>query len=158
MLPLRALPIFILLLSTIAITGCQHIGTDESKSLFIGRYTQYMRGNMPEQYADLNNDLPASLINISEGKRLYQNQCYACHGEFGKGDGLSGEQLNPRPANLGFTRRLPLDTDTFFFWTISEGGKAIGTAMPEFGTKLSAEEIWQIVHYINTDLTLDQGT
>lgn len=158
MSPLRTFSMFLILLPAIAITGCQHIGIQESNSVFIGRYSQYMRGNMPDQYASLNNDLPASSMNISEGERLYQIQCQACHGEYGEGDGLAGEQLIPRPANLRFTRSLPLDMDTFIFWTISEGGKAIGTAMPAFRNKLSDKEIWQITHYINTGLTHSQGS
>ena len=85
-------------------------------------------------------------------------QCLACHGESGDGDGLAGKQLIPSPANLAFTRRLPLATDSFFFWTISEGGETIGSAMPAFGDQLSDEEIWQVTHYINAGFNIDQGT
>lgn len=158
MLSLRTLSKLLILLPPLAITGCIHHGPPGSNSMFFGRYTQYMRGNMPEQYADIQNKLPASSMNISEGKNHYKALCQACHGEFGGGDGLAGEQLTPRPANLKWTRKLPLDTDTFIFWTISEGGKPLGTAMPAFKNKLSDEEIWKIVHYINTDLTTNQGT
>jgi mono/diheme cytochrome c family protein len=140
-----------------ASTGCQHIGIDESKSVFISRYTQYMWGNLPDQYADLKNPLAASTVNISDGKRLYQMQCLVCHGKSGEGDGLAGKQLVPSPANLAFTRRLPIATDAFFFWAISEGGKPFGSAMPAFGERLSDEEIWQITHYINTGFNFDQG-
>lgn len=85
-------------------------------------------------------------------------QCLACHGESGDGGGLAGKQLVPSPANLAFTRRLPLATDSFFFWTISEGGETIGSAMPAFGDQLSDEEIWQVTHYINAGFNIDQGT
>jgi mono/diheme cytochrome c family protein len=132
-----------------ALTGCQANGTNDSDSLFLGRYMQYIRGNIPDQYADLKNTLPASTVNISDGKRLYQMQCQACHGKSGDGEGLAGNQLVPGPANLAFTRRLPLATDAFFFWTISEGGEAFASAMPAFEDQLSDEEIWQITLYIN---------
>jgi mono/diheme cytochrome c family protein len=141
-----------------AAAGCQHIGINESNSVFIGRYTQYIWGNIPDQYADLNNPLPASIVNISDGKSLYQMQCLECHGKFGEGDGLAGKQLIPSPANLAFTRRLPVATDAFLFWTIAEGGNSFGSAMPAFGERLSDEEIWQITHYINTGFDFNQGT
>jgi len=147
----------LLLLSTMAVTGCQHIGISHSDSLFVSRYTQYIRGNIPNQYADLTNPLPASTENISAGKRLYQTHCQACHGVSGKGDGQDGKSLSPRPANLALTRRLPIATDAFFFWTLSEGGAQFGTAMPAFRERLSDKEIWQITHYINTGLTSDRG-
>jgi len=153
MLSLRTLYTFTLLLPAIAITGCQHIGINDSNSLFIGRYTQYMQGNIPDQYADVTNPLPTSTENISDGKKLYQTQCQVCHGATGGGDGPAGKQLVPSPANLAFSRRLPVTTDAFFFWTLSEGGKPFGSAMPAFGEQLSDKEIWQIVHYINTGFT-----
>ena len=158
MLSLRALYTLSLLIPAMAISGCQHIGTNDSNSLFAGRYTRYMLGNIPSQYADLKNPLPASTENISAGKMFYQTQCSVCHGASGGGDGPAGKQLAPRPANLAVTRRLPVATDAFFFWTVSDGGKPFGTAMPAFGERLSDKEIWQITHYINAGFTSDQGT
>jgi mono/diheme cytochrome c family protein len=148
---------FLLLLSALALTGCQHIGINDSNSLYVGRYTQYMAGKMPDQYADLENPLPTSTKNISAGKKLYQTQCSVCHGASGGGDGPAGEQLVPRPADLALTRRLPLATDAFFFWTLSEGGEAFDTAMPAFRERLSDKELWQITHYINTGFNSAQG-
>lgn len=153
---LHASQTLLLLLLVTAITGCQHIGINESNSIFIGRYTEYMQGNIPEQYAELTNPYPASSENIVVGKKIYQAQCQMCHGESGQGDGLAGEQLLPRPANLSLTRRLPVTTDAFYFWTLSEGGKTFATAMPEFTNRLSDKEMWQIILYINTGFSLDK--
>ena len=153
MLPLRTFYILLFLFLSITTTGCQHIGINESDSLFIGRYTDYMLGNMPEQYADLKNPLPASKENISHGKNLYQTQCLMCHGILGEGNGPIGELLVPQPANLALTRKLPIATDAFLFWTLSEGGQLYDTAMPKFGERLSDKEIWQISLYINSGFT-----
>ncbi len=158
MLSLRALYKVSLLLLVMAATGCSHIGINESSSIFIGRYAEYMWGDMADQYADLSNPLPASAVNISYGEKLYQMQCLTCHGKAGDGDGSTGKQLLPSPANLAFTRRLPIATDTFFFWTISEGGKPFDSAMPAFGKRLSDKEIWQITHYINAGFNFEKGT
>ena len=158
MVSLRSQYTISLLLLVMAATGCSHIGINESSSIFIGRYTEYMLGDMADQYADLSNPLPASVVNISNGENLYQKQCLTCHGKAGDGDGLAGKQLVPRPANLAFTRRLPIASDAFFFWAISEGGKPFNSAMPAFGKRLSDKEIWQITHYINTGFNFKKGT
>jgi cytochrome c553 len=107
-----------LLLLVISATGCSHIGINDSNSIFIGRYAEYMWGDVADQYADLSNPLPATAENISDGEKLYQMQCLRCHGKAGDGNDLAGKQLVPRPANLTFTRRLPVASDSFFFWTI----------------------------------------
>lgn len=155
-MPLLRTPLMLLLM-VMAITGCQHIGINESNSMFIGRYTEYMQGNIPEQYADLNNPYPALVENLVHGEKLYQAQCQMCHGESGQGDGIAGNQLRPRPANLSLTRRLPITTDAYYFWTLSEGGQSLGTAMPAFREQLSDKEMWQIIRYINTGFSFDQG-
>ena len=56
MLSLRALYKVSLLLLVMAATGCSHIGINESSSIFIGRYAEYMWGDMADQYADLSKD------------------------------------------------------------------------------------------------------
>ena len=33
-------------------------------------------------------------------------------------------------------------------WTVSEGGKPFGTAMPAFKNELTQEQIWQLVAYL----------
>jgi len=134
--------------------GCSHIGISDSNSIFISRYTQYMWGDIPDQFTDMKNPLYFSAENMAAGKVLYQTNCLACHGALGGGDGLAGVQLRPRPADLKFTRGLPLATDAFFFWTVSQGGKSFNTGMPAFAERLSDNEIWQLIHYINNDTEL----
>ena len=86
LLPLQFFYMPLLLVLTIIITGCQHVGINESNSLFIERYTDYILGNIPEKYSDLKNPLPNSKENISDGKNLYQTQCVMCHGILGEGN------------------------------------------------------------------------
>ncbi len=154
MRPLRTFSILFLLFLTLTTTACQHIGINEANSLFIGRYTDYMLGNIPEQYADLTNPLAHSKENISAGKTLYQTQCIICHGTLGEGNGSMSQSLTPPPANLALTRKLPVAQDDFLFWTLSEGGQLYKTAMPKFSEHLSDKEIWQISLYINSGFTL----
>lgn len=50
------------------------MGTNDSNLPFIERYTEYILGNIPDQYADLANPLSPSAENISTGKQLYKTQ------------------------------------------------------------------------------------
>ena len=154
MLSLRTFNLFLLLSLTITTSACTYIEINESNSPFIGRYTEYMLGKIPEQYAGLKNPLALSKENISAGKALYQSHCIMCHGVTGEGNGSISKSLDPQPANLTLTRRLPIATDAFLFWTLSEGGQQFNTAMPAFGEQLSDKEIWQLSLYINSGFTI----
>jgi len=35
-----------------------------------------------------------------KGAKLFSQYCVVCHGKIGKGDGVGGKALNPKPANL----------------------------------------------------------
>ena len=131
-------------LLSVLLAGCQSLG--------MTRYSEYMLGQIPDQYTERRNPFSGSSENIPVARQMYQDHCSSCHGVTGNGDGDLGGEVSPRPANLTFTRRLPVATDAFFFWTISEGGEAFGTAMPSFGNSLSEAEIWQIINYVKNDL------
>lgn len=146
--------IFLLVFLAIITSGCQHIGFNESYPLFVGRYTEYILGNRQSQNTHSINPLPVSKENISDGKKIYQTQCMMCHGALGEGNGPAGLLLVPHPANLSVTRRLPIATDAFLFWTLSEGGVLLETAMPAFSERLSNEEIWKTILYINSGFTI----
>ncbi|MFK5986769.1 MAG: cytochrome c [Pseudomonadota bacterium] len=150
---LRIAVLLLLLVHVFTLTGCQHIATDEPRGLFINRYTNYIFGKVPDSYSNLKNPLSISKENIAGGKIVYQQQCVMCHGKLGQGNGSIGKNLVPHPANLSFTRKLPINTDSFLFWTISEGGKSLGTAMPAFKEQLTDDEIWQVSSYINSGFT-----
>ena len=131
-----------------ALGGCQSTAPEQQQAGAFSRYASYFRGEVPERYQGLSNPLPTTAAHRVAGAALYQSHCAACHGVSGKGDGPAGEHLTPPPANLSFTRMTPIGSDRFFFWTISEGGKPLGTAMPVFAEELKDEEIWQIVGYV----------
>ena len=71
-----------------------------------------------------------------------------CHGEQGLGDGEAGGDLTPSPALLGHLVQQPIAVDQYLLWSISEGGREFGTAMPAFKDKLTQDEIWQIIAYL----------
>ncbi|HET7701272.1 MAG TPA: c-type cytochrome [Candidatus Limnocylindria bacterium] len=92
-----------------------------------------------------NNPVPDGDASIDSGRRLYQANCAICHGPRAKGDGPAAFTLNPRPFDLQV--HVPLHpTGEVFYW-ISEG--VAGTGMPAWKDRLSAEERWQIIRYID---------
>ena len=119
----------------------------------IRRHHYVMNHSLPDAYRGLDNPLIASTEVLAEGQRVYQQNCTACHGAQGRGDGPAGETLQPRPANLQRLSHMSImANDAYLYWTIAEGGKPVESGMPAFKESLSAEEIWSVVLYLRQDL------
>jgi len=71
--------------------------------------------------------------------------CAICHGKKGKGDGVAGMALKPRPAD--FTKDvIQKQTDGAIYWKLTEG-KA---PMAAYKETLSEEQRWQLVNFIRS--------
>ena len=92
------------------------------------------------------NPIPPTQESVAAGMLLYQENCQLCHGVNGMGDGPAGAGLKPPPADL--TVHVPLHPDRALFEFIQEG--IPGTAMAPLGDKLSEDEIWHLINYIQT--------
>ena len=90
---------------------------------------------------------------LASGKQIYAQQCAACHGISGGGDGEAAYLLYPKPRDIVAARyrlvstweRVPTDQDLFD--TISRGMP--GSAMPSW-EHLAAEQRWGLVYYIKS--------
>ncbi len=81
---------------------------------------------------------------LAAGKQTYDNQCAACHGLGGRGDGVAAAALNPKPASFVdkvFMASMPVDCH---FYLISEG--VAGTGMPPWKA-LGEDTIWKVLIY-----------
>jgi mono/diheme cytochrome c family protein len=112
------------------------------------RHRYAMRNGIPDEYTSKANPLQPTEANLTAGKKLYQSNCAACHGQSGQGDGPAVANLDPHPTNIARFSDMPMASDGYLYWTIAEGGEPVGSAMPAFGDALSEEEIWQIVAYL----------
>ena len=92
------------------------------------------------------NPIPPTQESVAAGMLLYQENCQLCHGATGMGDGPGGAGLNPPPADL--TIHVPLHPDRALFEFIQQG--VPGTAMAPMSDKMSEDEIWHLVNYIQT--------
>ena len=82
---------------------------------------------------------------IIGGKQTYEQLCLVCHGARGRGDGMAGITLKPRPSN--FTKKaVQSQTDGALFWKITEGRPP----MARYKEVLTEEQRWQLVNYIRT--------
>lgn len=109
------------------------------------RHHYYMRNGLPADYRGKISPLSPSATTVAEGALLYTENCASCHGARGLGDGEAGRDLKPPPANIAHMMGMPMYNDAYLFWTVSEGGAPVGSAMPPFKDVLSDEEIWKII-------------
>lgn len=117
------------------------------------RHRAAAMSGVPVPYRALNNPLPQTIATIDHGADIYARNCSSCHGATGMGDGDAGQGLSPPPANLARLSRMPMiHQDPYLYWTIAEGGSALGTAMPRFKDTLSKDDIWAVISYVQAGL------
>lgn len=106
------------------------------------------RGDIPDRYRNANNEVGHTLTAIEAGAPLYRDNCAACHGASGEGDGPRAQDFEGGLPVLPQTLAQPDSTDAYLLWTIMEGGEPIGTEKPAFKGELTRREAWQIIAYM----------
>jgi len=96
---------------------------------------------------------------LETGRELFAQNCAACHGEAGGGDGvMAGSLLTladgpsateaPQPADFTSLRSMLGASPALLQGKILRGG--MGTGMPYFGPILTEAQIWSLVDYLWT--------
>jgi mono/diheme cytochrome c family protein len=105
--------------------------------------------------------LNAGPQSLAEGGQLFAQNCAACHGESGGGDGVMAALLKPEvhsTEEFGHDIQAPVDfTDSAILLGASPAllqGKILrggmGTGMPYFGPLLTEAQTWALVDYLWT--------
>jgi mono/diheme cytochrome c family protein len=98
--------------------------------------------------AKLKNPVAADATSIAAGQQLYEKHCSSCHGETGKGDGMMGEELDPKPSNLTDAEWKHGSSDGEIFTVIRDGVK--GTGMKSFSRKMTVHQMWDVINYLRS--------
>lgn len=86
---------------------------------------------------------------VAKGKEVFNVNCAVCHGAEGKGDGVGGAALNPKPRNFHASGAE---------WKNGPSAKSMyvtlmygipGSGMASYKA-LSTEDRWALIHYIHT--------
>jgi cytochrome c oxidase cbb3-type subunit II len=105
------------------------------------------------------NALPITEGNLLRGKEIFQERCVGCHGLAGDGKGPSSSFLSPTPLPFDDKDDQCCGGDTSpgdFYYRVLRGWP--GTAMENFGDRLSVDDIWRVVMFLKTipNGTLDE--
>ncbi len=88
---------------------------------------------------------PKVAPDVNVGASLYENQCAACHGAQGHGDGAAGRGLDPAPSNFHDNDRMAQRSVYGLYNTITLG--VVGTGMASYG-HLSEADRWALAFYV----------
>ena len=104
-------------------------------------------------------EIPITQEGLQAGEHLFQKHCLLCHGKEGKGDGPLAKQVNDvwgypiQPANFTLPAGEPggvkLGHDSQHLFTTIMTGIG-GDPMPAFQDQLKADEVWNLVHYVQS--------
>lgn len=90
-----------------------------------------------------------------EGKTVYYQNCFYCHGDNLDGKGHFAKGFNPLPANFADAGTIAQLQESYVFWRVSKGGPGLpanaqpwNSAMPVWENFLSEDEIWKSILWI----------
>jgi len=86
---------------------------------------------------------------IAQAAQLYAQDCIACHGAEGRGDGPLGKTLDIPPADLT-AEHLWMHPDGELYWYLSHGMDAPrgGLSMPGFAAVLDSDARWEMIDFL----------
>ncbi len=131
--------------------GQNHMGMMNGgcMNMSMQRHRYVMQNGIDGSYQNKVNPYQSNSVDILQnGKALYEKNCASCHGTGGMGDGPAGVNLTPKPANIAAFSKMPMASDAYLNWSISEGGAPIQSPMPAFKSQLSEKQIWEIITYL----------
>jgi high-affinity iron transporter len=115
-----------------------------SPSILDSRVAQLVSA-LSSRYGVAVDELPSQPPSLASGAAVYRENCSGCHGDRGRGDGPLARTLDPKPADLADAAALSNTSPLDFYRRISIG--VVGTSMPAFEARLSAEDRWAVALY-----------
>ncbi|MEO6445152.1 MAG: cytochrome c [Gemmatimonadaceae bacterium] len=92
---------------------------------------------------------------LATGRRVYYQNCLACHGDRLDGKGHYAVGFSPTPLSFADNGTIAQLTESFVFWRIAKGGPGLpregtpwNSAMPVWEDFLSEDEIWAVILFL----------
>ena len=107
-------------------------------------------------YRHLETDDPDAFAeHLANGRRVYYENCFYCHGDLMRGRGIFAQGLNPIPTNFQDVNTIAQLQESFLFWRIAKGAPGMppeggpwDSAMPAWEKFLSEEEMWDVILFL----------
>ena len=107
-------------------------------------------------YRELEESDPAAFArHVENGRRVYYENCFYCHGDIMRGAGMFAHGLNPIPTNFQDPGTIAQFQESFLFWRIAKGGPGLpaeggpwASAMPAWEKFLSEREMWEVILFL----------
>jgi mono/diheme cytochrome c family protein len=123
---------------------------------YVKTFSSSFRDEKPPALLQVPPESAANQQSIQRGNELYQKMnCWSCHGKEGHGDGPSAQTLVDNrgypvpPYDFGSGTRFKCgESDQDLYRILMTG--LDGTPMPSFANALSADQAWDLVHYVRT--------
>lgn len=92
---------------------------------------------------------------VADGRRVYYENCFYCHGDLMRGQGIFAHGLNPIPTNFQDPGTIAMLQEGFLFWRVSRGGPGMPeeggpwmSAMPAWEKFLTVDEMWSVIAFL----------
>jgi mono/diheme cytochrome c family protein len=103
---------------------------------------------IPPNAAEEKSPITVTPQTLVAGRALFQKNCQRCHGPKGIGDGPDADPDNMADMDLTNPKRAARNPDGVVFYKVWNGRKK--PKMPTFSEKLTKEQVWTIVAYVQT--------
>jgi len=113
-------------------------------------------GTTDNPYRELEDSNPAEFEErLADGRAIYYENCFYCHGDLMAGEGMYAHALDPIPTNFQDPGTIAMLREAFLFWRIAKGGPGLpeeggpwASAMPAWENFLTEEEMWNVILFL----------
>lgn len=100
-------------------------------------------------------DATAYAAHVENGRRVYFENCFYCHGDNMAGAGHLAHGFDPIPANFADPTTIAMLQESYLYWRIAKGAPGLpdestpwASAMPAWELFLTDEEIWDVIIFL----------
>lgn len=92
---------------------------------------------------------------ITDGRRVYYQNCFYCHGDLMMGEGIFAHGLNPIPTDFQDSGTIAQLQESYLFWRVAKGAPGLPeeagpwmSAMPAWEDLLTEDEMWNVIAFL----------